>query len=236
MKRWPRVSSPAAMPSMSNGTMSGSSVSGPKVASDRMQRPHPSEPPAAPAHRFRPGKCAHHLGDHLGQHLDRRPALLLGQRDVEVALLVGLHLGLIDRLQARRAQEPGDGLLGRADLGAFALFLHVGLPRRHAVHRQRQAARRDEGLGALIGEPRRHQPVGDELAQILGGARLHARGDFLRQEFEQKIGHGDQSCDCGVARRLPSKAAGRCHAWRRLSTSRPRRLHRRRRPSRRHRR
>jgi hypothetical protein len=31
-KRWPRVSLPAAMPSTENGTMSGSSVSGPKVA------------------------------------------------------------------------------------------------------------------------------------------------------------------------------------------------------------
>ncbi len=122
---------------------------------------------------------------------------LLGHRDVEVALLVGLHLGLIDRGQARRAQETGDGLLGRADLRALALFLQVGLARRHAVHRQRQAARRHKGLGALIGEAGRHQPVGDHFPQIVGRARLHARGDFLGEQFEQEIGHVGQSLNRG---------------------------------------
>ena len=47
MKRWPRVSSPAAMPSTLNLTMSGSSVSGPKVATmecsgrTQVRRPEP---------------------------------------------------------------------------------------------------------------------------------------------------------------------------------------------------
>ena len=125
----------------------------------------------------------------------------------------------------------------RADARAFLFFLDVGLARRHAMHRQRQPARRGEGLGALVDEAGRHQPVGDDLLQILGGARLHARGDFLGQEFKQEVGHGGQGVKTKVSRRrLPSKAAGRCHPRRRPPTSRPRRHRRHRRPSRRRRR
>jgi hypothetical protein len=57
------------------------------------------------------------------------------------------------------------------------------------VHRKGQPPRRGEGFGALVDEPRRDQAVGDQLAQILDRARLHARGDFLGEKFEQKIGH-----------------------------------------------
>ena len=60
----------------------------------------------------------------------------------------------------------------------------------------------DEGLGALVDEPGLDQPVGDELAQILGRARLHARGDFLGEEFEQKVGHqGHAAVPAGSRRR-----------------------------------
>ena len=52
MKRWPRVTLPAAMPSTLNGTMSGSSVSGPKVArmecSGRTQVSAPGSADGAP--------------------------------------------------------------------------------------------------------------------------------------------------------------------------------------------
>ena len=48
MKRWPRVTSPEAMPSTSKRTISGSSVSGPKVQriewSGRTQRSESAEP------------------------------------------------------------------------------------------------------------------------------------------------------------------------------------------------
>ena len=164
---------------------------------DRMQRPHPGEPARAPAHRLRPRERAHHLGDHLGQHVERGPALLLDGRHVEVALLVGLHLGLLDRLQAGRLEKAGDGALRRADARAFLFFLAVGLAHRHAVHRKREPARRGEGLGALVDEAGRHQTVGDDLFQILGGARLHARRDFLGQEFKQEVGHGGQGVKIG---------------------------------------
>ena len=68
---------------------------------------------------------------------------------------------------------------GAPTRGPFLLLPDVGLPHRHALHRERQPARRGEGLGALVDETGADQPVGDELAQILGGARLHARGNFL---------------------------------------------------------
>ena len=138
---------------------------------------------------FGQGKRAHDFGDHLGQHVERRAAGLLDDRDVEVALLVGLHFGFIDRLQPGGFQEAGDGAFRRADARAFLLFLDVGLLCRHAVHGQRQPARRGEGLGAFVDQPRRHQPVGDRFTQVLGRARLHACRDFFGEQFEQKIGH-----------------------------------------------
>ena len=42
---------------------------------------------------------------------------------------------------------------------------------------------RPEGQ-ALLG-----QTLADHLGQIFGGARLHAGGDFLGEEFEQKLSH-----------------------------------------------
>ena len=156
---------------------------------DRMQRPHPTEPSAAPAHRFRPRERAHHLGNHLADDLERRPPGLLDHRHIEVALLVGLHFGVGDRRQARRFHKAGDGVVGRADARAFLFLFDVGLLGRHAVHGERQAARRGESLSALVDQARRHQAVGHHLAQVVGGARLHARGDLLRQEFKQQIGH-----------------------------------------------
>ena len=58
------------------------------------------------------------------------------------------------------------------------------------MHGQRQPPRRGEGLGALVDETRLDQRVGDELAQILRRLPLHAGGDFLGEQFEQKVGHG----------------------------------------------
>ena len=78
---------------------------------------------------------------------------------------------------------------GAPTRGPLLLFLDVRLARRNALHRQRQPPRRREGLGAVVGQARGHQLVGDELLQILRRPRLHARGNFLGEEFEQKVGH-----------------------------------------------
>ena len=161
---------------------------------DRMQGPHPGQRAGfrrlrAPAHRLRPREAAHDFRNHHGQQIERGLAFLLGDGDVEVALLVGLHRRLIDRRQTGGAQKTGDRLFGRADLGAFAFFLEIGRARRHALHGQRKTARRGESLGAFVSEPGRDQPVGDHFLQVIGGARLHARRDLFGKEFKQKIGH-----------------------------------------------
>ena len=82
--------------------------------------------------------------------------------------------------------------LGRADARPLFLLFHVRLPDRDALDREREPARGDEGLGAFVREPGGDQRVGDEFAQILGRPRLHARGNFLGEQLEQKIGHREQ--------------------------------------------
>jgi hypothetical protein len=141
-----------------------------------------------------------------GDDLDRRTARLVDHRDVEIALLVGLHLGLIDRGESRSTQEPRDRLLGRSDLGSFALILDVGLARRNAGDRERQPPRRREGLGAVVGQARRDKLVGHELLQILRRPRLHPRGNFLGEEFEKKIWHFAQTS--AVRFPLPPRSGG----------------------------
>ncbi len=167
----------------------------PESGDDGMQRPHPGERTGlgrwrAPAHRFRPRKAFDHGGQNLADHVDRGTARSLDHRNVKVPLLVGLHFGLGDRFQPGGFEKPGDRLLRRADARAFFLLAQIGLAHRHAMHGERQPPRRDERLGALINEPRLHQPVGDKLAQILRRPRLHARRHFLGKEFEQEVGHG----------------------------------------------
>jgi hypothetical protein len=134
-----------------------------------MQRPHPIERAGhfrllAPAHRFRPGKALDHLGQHLADHLDRGAARFLDYRDIEIALLVGLHLHFIDRFQPRGFEKARNGIVRRADPRTFLLLAQIRLPRRHAVHRKRQPPRRHERLGALIDQPGADQPIGHRLA------------------------------------------------------------------------
>ena len=187
------------MPSTSKSTTSVSLGLRPEDAEDRMQRPHPGEArPAspkrcAPAHRLRPREGADDRRHDLGDHLLRRPARLLDDGDVEVALLVGLDLRLGDRGEPRRLEEALDRLLRRADARPLPLLAPVRRARRQAVHGQRQPPRRGEGLGALIDQPGLDQRVGDELPQVLRRLPLHAGGDFLGEQFEQKVGHGSAS-------------------------------------------
>ncbi len=136
----------------------------PERGDDRMQRPHPGQRAGflrrAPQRiDFGHGKVLITVGQNFADHVERRPARFLDHRDIEVALLVGLHLGVADRFQSRGFQKAGDGVLGRADARALFLLAQIGLPRRHAVHRERQPPRRHERLGAVI-ERGRPRPAG----------------------------------------------------------------------------
>jgi hypothetical protein len=57
------------------------------------------------------------------------------------------------------------------------------------VHGERQPPRRRERLRAFVDQSLGDELVGDHAAQIVRRLRLHARGDFLGKQFEQKIRH-----------------------------------------------
>src|SRR5690606_32375009 len=60
----------------------------------------------------------------------------------------------------------------------------------HIARDQRQAAGRGKGLSFTHGEALVFQRAKDEPLQLLGSAGLHARGDFLGKQLEQKFRHG----------------------------------------------
>ena len=217
---------PAAIPPTANGTTSGVSVSGPKVAtidcSGRTQRKAPGSAEAAPQRMdFGQGKLLMISGRSLGQHVERLAAGPLDHREVELALLgIGDGRGLIQARQPRALQEALDGRLGGADPRAAALLAHGLAPGGQAGDVQRQPARRRERLGALVQEAARHQGVGDELLEILRRAPLHAGGDLFRAEFEQEVGHGAaisprrtpvEGRATGLSRASPLRMVESCH-------------------------
>ena len=199
MKRWPRVVSPAAMPSTEKGTTSGSSVSGPKVHriewSGRTQRSGSGAAELAPQRiDFGHGKLLTMPGSTAAMHLGGRGAGPLDHRGVEIALLgIVRHRRLVDRVEARALQKALQRALWRADARPLALLARVGLAGRQADHMQRQPPRRRKTLGALIGEAALDQRAGDEPLQIGGRLGLHAGRDFFGEQFEQEFGHGSAS-------------------------------------------
>ena len=54
---------------------------------------------------------------------------------------------------------------------------------------ERQAARRCETARAFVQEAAIGQRADDEAFEIARGCRLHARGDFFGEEFEEELGH-----------------------------------------------
>ena len=157
-------------------------------AQDGVQRTHPAQRARPPAHGLGPGKLADGPLKHLGHDLVGRAAGALDHREPDLALPV---LALLELFLAQPggAQEARQRLLGRIHPRAPALFAHGGAFARQALDRKRQPARGGEGPGGGIGQPGLHQPVGDQPPEILAGAGLHAGGDFLGIQFDQKIGH-----------------------------------------------
>ena len=164
----------------------------PEGGKDRVQRAHPAEIPRAPAHGLRPGKFPDDRGKDLGDDVDGDAPRFLDQRHVDVALLgVLLDPGLVDRGEPRALEKPGNRLLRRADARAALLLVQVRLARGQAFDGEREPPRRDERSGALVAEPGIDQTLGDDPLEILGGFLLHPRRDFLGEQLEQKIRHGD---------------------------------------------
>ena len=86
-------------------------------------------------------------------------------------------------------QETGDRLLGRVGARAAALFGQVLLPFGKALDIKRQMPRRDEVPGRAMLQPGLAKLAGDQPFQIGCGARLHARRNFLADDFDQQVGH-----------------------------------------------
>ena len=104
-----------------------------------------------PLHRLGPREIVDDARQDVGEQLCGRGTLLFDHGDVGVALFgIGGDLGLIDRRQAGGFEKAVDGGLGRADAGALLFFPEVGRARRDADDGEREAARGDEGPGALV--------------------------------------------------------------------------------------
>ena len=167
---------------------------GTEGCNDRMQRAHPGQRAVprgafAPAHLLGPRESADDQRDDFRDHIDRGTSGFLHQRDVEIALRIALDLRFIERFQASGFQEALHGSIRRADLRPLALLLEVRLTRGNAVHGERETARRHECFRAFIDKAFSDQLVGDHLAQVVRRLRLHARGNFFGEQFEEKIGH-----------------------------------------------
>ena len=154
-----------------------------------MQRPHPAQASASPAHRFGPGEGAYDLGHDLGHDLRRWPSRALDQRDIKVAFLVRARLGLVEGAKPGGFEESLKGRVWRADPGAFLLLAHIGRALRQAIDHHGEPARRGEAADRLEAEPRRLQCIAEQMRQILRRARLHPRGDLLREQLQQQLSH-----------------------------------------------
>ena len=183
MKRWPRVTLPLRMPSISKGTTSPSKVQMMEW-SGRTQRKRAR----TPAHGLGPGEFADRVRHDLRDDLGRRAAGPAHDGEIELALLVVLHLELVEA-EARGLQEAVDGGLGRVDARALPLLVDIRRLGVEPFDREHEPARAAMGLRALIGEARLDQRIGDHLAQVVRRLLLHAGGDFLGKQFDQKFRH-----------------------------------------------
>jgi hypothetical protein len=154
-----------------------------------MQGPHPAQAPVSPAHRFRPRKIAHDLGHDLGHHLRRCSPRSLDRRHIEVTLLVGADLRLVQRREPGGFEESLHRRLGRADARALLLFAHIGGARRQPVDYGRETPRRGEAPHRVKRQSGIFQLIANEALKILCGACLHARRDLLGEQLEQKLSH-----------------------------------------------
>ena len=110
-------------------------------------------------------------------------------REIEFAAAGVAHLALLDRGEPGGAQKSVDRLRRRADARAASLLAAVRLARGNAVGDHRQPARCHIAAHIRGRDFRRRQLVADKRRQIGDRAALHARRNFLRQQFEQQFAH-----------------------------------------------
>ena len=171
----------------------------------------PSARAGGPAHRFRPGQLGDGRVQQLRQHLGRGRPARARHREIEFAAAGVAHLALLEargRPAARR--KAVERLLRRADPRAAALLgLAIRLAPAMPSAMHGQAARRHIGLGLVGARPAAVSLSRDRPRQIVDGAALHARRDFLGQKFEQEFGHGSQlaRAACGTCAGEPGFAA-----------------------------
>ncbi len=180
-------------------------------ADHRMQRPHPAQGMIPPAHRFRPGQLRQGVRQDTEQRFPGGLARLFDHGEPEFTLAGIAFLALVQRGQASATQKTLHGGIGRTDARPLLLLTHIGLHARQAFHHQRQPARRDIGGDAFDIQRGFFQGLVHQTRQILGGALLHARGNFFRMQFQEKFAQHLrrlQAC-CGRA----MSATGRSRPW-----------------------
>jgi len=165
-----------------------------ETAQHRLQRAHPGQIAPipiriAPAHRLRPRKIPHDVGDRLGDDCRCQAPRPVKTGDVILTLFVFLDRALIERGEPRRLQKTVDRPLWRANARALFLLLAVRLAQAKSRCKQRQAPGPGKGLHRLGQEPRRKKALVHHPLQIVGRALLHARRDFFGEKFKEKIGH-----------------------------------------------
>ncbi len=175
---------PLFTPANSNGTTSPSN-SATMPCSGRTQRTAPAVPQRID---FGQGSLAMASGTISAITSAVSRPLRAIDRDIEFALGVGLFLALLQR-HAGRAQKAFQRLFRRARARALAFLGHVRLLGRQPVNGQRQPPRPGKALDAFEHQAAIGQRADDQPFEILRRVRLHARGDFLGEQFEQKISH-----------------------------------------------
>ena len=160
-----------------------------------MQRAHPTQRAnfrryLAPAHAFGPWEGFDDAGQKIGNHVGCWSPFALDDGDIKIAFLrVILDGGFREISQPRAFQKAVNRLLRRANARAFLFFPNIRLMRGKADNMQRQTTRGGEGLRAFIEATALDQSIGHQRLQILRSTTLHAGGNFLGEEFKQKIGH-----------------------------------------------
>ena len=154
-------------------------------ADDAAQRADPGEVAgAAPAHRFRPGEAAE---DARYTNFDqmsggyRRMALF---RHPETVFLTKLLSGSVNF-----AQESWIAGSGAPTRGPRCGYRPRPVPRSSRRSRRRNAPGTVKHLRTRMASDNRFQADSDQPGKILGCPSLHARWDFLAEQFEEEFGH-----------------------------------------------